>query len=80
MDFLVKKNAFKSDDIAERLSVKKFDKEESMSEKMNLPSSVFVKNRNEKTDRIFLRIKDDFNMESEEFSSFLNDAYKAFPK
>ena len=30
LDFLVKKGAFRSDDIATRLQVKKFDKEESM--------------------------------------------------
>jgi len=80
LDFLVSVNTFKNDDIAARLHVKKFDKEETMSEKLNLPSSVFVKNRNEKTDRIYLRIKDDFNIESEEFLSFLDDVYKAFPK
>jgi len=80
LDFLIKKGSFKSDDIAARLGVKKFDKEESMSEKLNLPSSVLVKNRNEKTDRIYLRIKDDFNIDSDEFMSFLNDAYKAFFK
>ncbi len=80
LDFLVKKGSFKSDDIANRLKIKKFDKEDSMSEKMNLPSSVLVKNRNDKTDRIFLRVKDDLNIESEEFLAFLNDAYKAFPK
>ncbi len=79
LKFLVKKDSFKSDQIADRLQVKKFDKEESMSEKLNLPSSVFVKNRNEKTDRIYLRIKNDFNIESEEFLVFMNDAYKAFP-
>ena len=31
-------------------------------------------------DRILLRIKDDFDLEAESFLSFLNDAYKAYPK
>lgn len=80
LDFLVKKGAFKSDEIAARLQVKKFDKDESMSDKLNLPSSVLVKNRNDKTDRIYLRVKDDFDIESNEFLSFLLDAYKASAK
>lgn len=80
LDFLVKAEYFNSDDIASRLNVAKFEKEESMSEKLALPSSVFIKNRNEQTDRVFLRIKDDFDIESDEFLGFLNDAYKAFPK
>lgn len=80
LDFLVKKGAFKSDQIADLLKVKKFDKEETLSEKMNLPSSVLVKNRNDKTDRIFLRVKDDFNIETDEFLDFLNQACKAFFK
>jgi hypothetical protein len=80
LDFLVKAECFNSDDIASRLNVAKFEKEESMSEKLALPSSVFIKNRNEQTDRVFLRIKDDFDIESDEFLGFLNDAYKAFPK
>jgi hypothetical protein len=80
LDFLVKKDSFKSDEIANRLKVKKFDKEESLSEKFNLPSSVLVLNRNDKTDRIYLRIKDDFKIDTDQFLSFLSDAYKAFYK
>ncbi len=80
LDFLVKTGALKSDQISNLLKVKKFDKEESLSEKLNLPSSVLVKNRNDKTDRVFLRIKEDFNIETKEFLEFLNQLYKAFPK
>jgi hypothetical protein len=80
LDFLVKANSFKSDDIASRLKIAKFDIEETLSEKFGLPSSVLVKNRNENTDRISLRVKDDFNVHSDTFLSFLKDAYKAFPK
>lgn len=80
LDFLVRAHAFKADEIAGRLGIVKFDKEESLSEKLGLPSSVFVRNRNENTDRVQLRIKEDFNLESEPFLTFLEDAYKAFPK
>ena len=80
LDFLVKANAFNSDSVSKRLNIAKFDKEESLSEKFGLPSSVFIKNRNENTDRMYIRVKDDFNLEAEEFIAFLKDAYKAFPK
>lgn len=80
LDFLVKAGAFKADEIAEKLGIVEFDKEESLSEKLGLPSSVFVKNRNENTDRVQLRVKEDFNLESQPFSAFLEDAYNAFPK
>lgn len=80
LGFLVKANSFNSDAIAEKLNVAKFEREESMSEKLALPSSVLIKNRNEQTDRIYLRIKDDFDIESDQFVCFLKDAYKAFPK
>lgn len=80
LDFLVKKASLKSEQIADLLKIKMFDKDETMSEKLNLPSSVLVKNRNEKTDRIFLRIKEDCNVETNEFLEFLNQAYKSFPK
>jgi hypothetical protein len=62
------------------LGVQKFDTEESMSEKMNLPSSVLVKNRNDQTDRIYLRIKEGFDLSGQSFLDFLKLAHKAFPK
>jgi len=80
LDFLIKAGSFNADDIAKRLKIVKFDTEESLSEKLGLPSSVVVKNRNENTDRVILRIKDDIDLESEAFSKFLDDAHKAFPK
>lgn len=45
-----------------------------------LPSSVFIKNRNENTDRVYLRMKDDFNLESPAFVAFLEQAHKACPR
>lgn len=78
--FLLKAGKFKAGEIAKRLGIATFDKEESLSEKLNLPSSVLVKSRNENTDRVILRVKEDFDLESEAFAAFLEDAYKAFPK
>ncbi len=80
LDFLVKAKSFNSDEISRKLHVVKFDREVSLSEKLALPSSIYIKNRNEQTDRISLRIKEDFDIESDEFLVFLKDTYKAFPK
>ena len=43
-------------------------------------SSVLVKNRNDQTDRLLLRIKEGFDLSSKTFAAFLEEAYKAFPK
>jgi hypothetical protein len=80
LDFLIKKGSLPADRVAEMLHVEKFDTEESMSEKVGLPSSVLVKNRNEQTDHLYLRIKEDFDLSSESFLQFLKDAHHAFPK
>jgi hypothetical protein len=39
-----------------------------------------VRNRNAATDRIILRIKEDFDLESTAFLDFLKDVHKAFGK
>lgn len=80
LNFLVGAGSFDSDDVATRLNIAKFDKEESLSEKLGLPSSVFIKNRTENSDRLRIRVKEDFDLESENFLSFLRDAHQAFPK
>jgi len=80
LDFLVKAGSFNAEDIANKLGIVKFDKEESLSEKLGLPSSVLVQKRNENNDRIKIRIKEEFNLESPQFLDFLDKAYKAFPK
>ena len=41
---------------------------------------MLIKNRNENTDRMSVRVKEDFDLDSEEFVNFLKDAYDAFPK
>lgn len=80
LDFLVKAGSFNAEDIANKLGIVKFDKEESLSEKLGLPSSVLVQKRNENNDRIKIRIKEEFNLESPQFLDFLDKSYKAFPK
>jgi hypothetical protein len=80
LDFLVKTKAFKIANISTDLDVAKFDAEGTLSEKIGLLSSVIIKRRNEHTDRIYLRVKDDFNLKSKKFLKFLKDARNAFPK
>jgi len=80
LNFLVKAGSFVQDDLAKQLNVQIFDKADSLTEKLGLPSSVNIQNRNDNSDRITLRIKDEFNLESESFLDFLRIAYKAFPK
>jgi len=79
-EFLEKAGTFNQSELAKSLSIEEFDREDTLSEKLGLPSSVTVRNRNEATDRVVLRIKEDFNLESEAFLDFLKQAYKAFPK
>lgn len=80
LDFLVKTGVFSTENLAERLGVEKFDPDETLAEKLNAPSTVFVKNRNQASDRIKLRAKEGFDFKSDAFTRFLSDAFKAFPK
>jgi len=79
-DFNVKAGTFESDALAKTLDVAKFEKDESMSGKLNLPSSVAVTNRTEVRDRVRLRVKDDFDLKSESFVKFMTQAFEACPK
>jgi hypothetical protein len=76
LQFSIKQGTMSAENIAKKLSVEIFDKEDSLSEKLNLPSSVNIKNRNQTTDRMILRIKDDFDLEKPEFLEFLSEASK----
>jgi len=78
--FLVNAKVFNRADIANQLNVQEFLEEDSLSEKIGLPSSVAVKNRSESTDIIVLRTKADFDLGNEQFLKFLTNTYKEFPK
>lgn len=79
-NFVVKSGKFKKDEIAKRLNIKEFNIEDTFSEKFNLPSSITVKNINEYTDKIVLRIKKDFDLENKNFIDFLKEVDKDFIK
>lgn len=80
LDLLVKAGTFELESLAKKLGVQIFDRDERLAEKLGLPSSVLVKNRNATSDRIKLRLKEDFDIRGDAFISFLKEAYKAFPK
>jgi len=80
LSFLLKAGAFQQQELAQRLGIQEFDKEDSLAEKLGLPSSVFIQHRSEATERVVIRLKEDFDLESEAFLGFLQEAYEAFPK
>lgn len=77
---VVRTGTLRQEEIAERLVVEIFDKEDSLAEKLGLPSSVLVENRTDDLDRILLRLKEDFDLNTETFIEFLHEAYKSFPR
>lgn len=77
---LVAPGIFDKPKIAETLQIEQFDEEGTIADKMGLPSSVNIRKLTESTERIILRIKEDFDVQSEAFVDFLKQAYKAFPK
>ncbi len=80
LNFLIKARSMDENLIAKQLGILVFDKEESFSEKINLPSSVHIRTRNETSSRIIMRIKDDFDFTKPEFITFIKEAYKNFSK
>lgn len=79
LDIYVKAGSFETKKLASSLGIVEFDKDESLSEKFNLPSYLNIRNRNEEVDRIRIRAKEDFNYESDEFISFIKEAYSKAP-
>ena len=80
LDFVVSTGFFSAEEIANRLGVVLFDKKASMSVKMNLESSVEIRSRSSRFDKIRLRIRKDFDLESGEFRKFLQNACEAYQK
>lgn len=72
----IKANTMHKDQIAKQLGIEEFDAEDTLSEKLNLPSSINIRKRNENTDRILLRIKDDFDFTKPAFLQFLKETIR----
>ena len=62
--FHVEAGVFKQSTLASELGVQEFEGDSSLSERLALPSSVQVKPRNEGADRVVLRVKEGFSLES----------------
>lgn len=77
---LVAPGKFNKAELAKALEIEEFDEEGTIADKMGLPSSVNIRKLTESTERVILRLKGDFNVQSEAFIGFLNKAYNAFPK
>lgn len=75
----IKTGFFNQRQVARQLNIKEFSKEVPLSEKFGLPSSVYLYKKTETTDRIILRIKEDFDIKNAKFVDFLIKAYRAFP-
>lgn len=76
LQFSVKANSMKQSEIAAQLGIEEFAMEDSLSEKLNLPSSISIRKRNENADKILIRIKDNFDFTKPEFLNFLKDTIK----
>ncbi len=76
----VKPGTFRSDYVAKQLGIAQFGQAESLSEKLGLPTSVSVVNRNKNTDIVTIRLKEDFDLNSSAFLNFLEECKKAFSK
>jgi hypothetical protein len=79
LNFIVKQGSFKQSDVAKGLGIDEYDKEEPLSKKLGLQSSILVDKRNATSDRIVLRLKEGFDIENDMFVSFVKEAYQAFP-
>ncbi len=80
LHILVTPGKFDKAEIAKNLQIEEFDEEGTFADKMGLRSSVTIKKSTEHTGWIMLRLKGDFDVQSEAFIDFLKQAYKAFPK
>lgn len=78
IDVLVQTGAFDQFQLAERLGIKAFDPNKSLADKLGWPSSVHIESRSESTDRVILRIKEDFDLDSGCLLDFLKEAYEVY--
>jgi len=76
----IKPNSMKKVDIAKQLEIEVFDTDDTLSEKLNLPSSVNIRSLNSQSDRIILRLKDDFKVSNPQFLDFLKETLKNMVK
>lgn len=76
LNFQVQTGAFSAENIARELHVAVFDHDASLAERLDTPSSVTIKHSSSH-DRLALRIKPGFDLESEAFAKLIREAHKA---
>lgn len=79
LDMRVTTGRFSQDKLAKDLGIQVFDKSESQSGKISLPSSVRIDD-DEGNEWIKLRVKEDLKLGGKEFVDFLKEAYESIPK
>jgi len=79
LDIFVKRDDFKAEEVAKLLGIRIFDRDFSLSEKLQLESSVEIINKGD-YDKIRVRIKKEFDVNSENFRHFLEKCYFSFKK
>jgi len=78
--FLVKKGDFTVEEVSKELGVKIFDKESTLSEKLQLESSVEILSRRGEYDEVKIRAKREFDITSDRFLKFARECFKSFKK
>ncbi len=79
LNILIKKGDIDVIKVSKDLGIKIFDRDSSLSEKLQLESSVKITNKGE-YDKIIIRIKKEFNVTSDEFIKLLTDCFNSFKK
>lgn len=74
--FHIEHASFKAEDVAVLLGIVVFDHGKTLADKLDTPSSVDIEHR-ENHDIVHIRIKPDFNFESDGFIDFIRQAHKA---
>ncbi|RLI73581.1 hypothetical protein DRO97_07210 [Archaeoglobales archaeon] len=79
LNILIKKGDMEVESIAKNLEIEVYDRSSSLSEKLQLKSSVEIIDKGE-YDVIRIRVKDEFDVLSHQFLKFLKDCYNSFRK
>ena len=78
VDIFAKNGTFDQKELARKLGIQEFDRKESPSGKLGLPSSVVVQQVSEIREKVTVRIKKGFDLENPAFMDFLRKAYDFF--
>lgn len=80
LNLMVKAGDINVEQVSKDLGIKVFDKKTSLSEKLQMESSVEIEPRGSEFDRLKIRIKEEFDVTSEQFLHFVTNCFKSFKK